>query len=242
MNTQDLGALIEHSLLKPTTTAMQVREVCREAREAGVSTLFVAPVHVVTAVRELSGAATRVGTVVGFPLGLNSPEIKTEEAVRAAAQGAECLDLVIHTGALKEGNHLSVIREIQDIVRAGAGATLTVIMEGALLTEAEKIRVCEMCREAGADFVQTATGNGPGGATVEDILLLKKHAGPVVGVVAAGGIRDLDRALSMISAGADRIGSSQGLRILRQWKERQLSGGPAGIETAVSEPAPEATV
>lgn len=215
-----MAARMDHTLLKPAITGMQVRAACAEAHELGVASIYVPPVHVVTAVREMAGAMTQVGTVTGFPLGFHATAIKAEEAARALAQGAQWIDLVINAGALREGDDLAVFREVQEIVRVASGMTVKVILELTLLTDDEKRRACAICRDAGADFVQTSTGYGPGGATIEDVQLLKEHAGPVMGVAAAGGIRDPEKALAMLNAGASRITSSSGLKILHQLKER----------------------
>lgn len=215
-----MAAQMDHTLLKPTVTVGQVRAACAEARELGVASIYVPPVHVVGAVRTLAGAQTQVGTVAGFPLGFCETAIKAEETARALAQGAQWIDVVINTGALREGDDLAVFREIQEIVRVASGMTVKVILEATLLDNDEKRRACEICRDAGADFVQTSTGYGPGGATIEDVRLLKEHAGPVMGVAAAGGIRDPEKALAMFDAGASRITSSNALKILRQLNER----------------------
>lgn len=215
MHSLELAQILDYTLLKPAVTAQQVRSACADARQLGIDCLYVPPVHVVTAVRELSGAATRVGSVVGFPLGQNTPHIKTEEAARALAQGAESIDLVINAGSLRENDDLAVLREIQSIVRVAAGATVKVILETALLSDDEKRRAAAMCREAGADFVQTSTGLGPGGATLGDIQLLKQACGPAMEVEAAGGIRTFEQAVAFITAGASRISTSSALTIMR---------------------------
>lgn len=226
MHPSELAQVLDYTLLKPAVTAQQVRSACSEVRQLGIACLYVAPVHVVTAVRELSGAPTRVGSVAGFPLGQNTPQIKTEEAARALAQGAESIDLVINAGSLRENDDLAVLREIQSIVRVAAGATVKVILEMTLLSDDEKRRAAEVCREAGADFVQTGTGLGPGGATLADVLLLKQVCGPAMEVEAAGGIRTLEQAAAFITAGASRISTSSAIAILRAASDAGMDTSP----------------
>jgi deoxyribose-phosphate aldolase len=206
--------LIDHTLLKPEATEAQVRELCAEAREFGFASVCVNPWYVPLVAELLADSAVRRCTVIGFPLGANRAETKAAEAQLAVANGATELDMVINVGALKSGRTDVVRDDIRGVVQAGGSTAITkVILETALLTADEITCACELAREAGAAFVKTSTGFGPGGATVEDVSLMRRTVGRSMGVKASGGIGTRQDAAAMIAAGATRIGASAGVRI-----------------------------
>lgn len=220
MEARSLARLIDLTLLKPDATSGDIVSLCAQAVEYDFFAVCVNPVFVKTAARELKDSDVRVCTVVGFPLGANMTEIKVAEAVRAIDAGASEIDMVANIGALKEGDYKKVFNDISSVVRACAFCSsdivVKVILETPLLTYKEKITGCRVAMEAGADFVKTATGFSPaGGATVKDVQLLRKTVGPHFGVKASGGIRSLSDALNMIEAGANRIGTSSGVQIIK---------------------------
>lgn len=211
-----IGKMIDHTILKPDATEDQVRKLCREAREHGFATVCVNPAYVSISAQELKGTDVGVTTVVGFPLGATTPTSKAVETRDAIANGATEIDMVINVGALKSGNDDLVRRDIEAVVDASGGkAIVKVILENALLTDDEKVRGCLLSKMAGADFVKTSTGFGPGGATVEDVRLMRTTVGPEMGIKAAGGIRDRETAKAMIAAGATRIGASASVAIAK---------------------------
>jgi deoxyribose-phosphate aldolase len=206
--------LIDHTLLKPEATEAQVRELCVEATEFGFASVCINPWYVPLVAELLADSPVRACTVVGFPLGANRSETKASEARLAAAQGATELDMVINVGALKSGKDDVVREDIRGVVEAGhPTAIIKVILETALLTADEIERACCLARDAGAAFVKTSTGFGPGGATVEDVALMRRTVGRMMGVKASGGIGTRQDAAAMIAAGATRIGASAGVRI-----------------------------
>lgn len=210
-----LARIIDHTLLKPDATAAQIEQLCREALQYGFAAVCVNPTWVPLAARLLQGSDVKVCTVVGFPLGATSTAAKVAEARAAIAAGAREIDMVINIGALKSGLYDQVRDDIRAVVEAAhPTATVKVILETALLTDAEKVQACRLAREAGADFVKTSTGFGPGGATVHDVALLRREVGPAMGVKASGGIRDRATALAMVQAGANRIGASASVAIV----------------------------
>jgi deoxyribose-phosphate aldolase len=212
---RELARLIDHTLLKPEASAPQIEQLCMEAKEYSFCSVCINPFWVPTAIKWLTGPGVKVCTVIGFPLGAISAAAKAEEAREAAASGAVELDMVLNIGALKSGDERTVRADIASVVAAaGSQAIVKVILETGLLTEVEKIRACIMAKEAGAAFVKTSTGFGPGGATVEDIELMRQTVGPNMGVKASGGIRDYATARKMIDAGASRIGASAGIAIV----------------------------
>ena len=211
---RNLAALIDHTLLKPDATDEQVRALCRDAREQSFASVCINPCHVALAVEELKGAPVKVCTVIGFPLGATTSEAKAFEAKTAVSHGAEELDMVLNIGKLKTGDTRYVEKDIRAVVEAAGGQTVKVILETALLTDDEKRRACEIVKKAGADFVKTSTGFSGGGATVEDIRLMRETVGPNMGVKASGGIRDRETAEAMIQAGATRIGASSSVAIV----------------------------
>jgi len=211
-----LAGMIDHTLLKPDATPEQVRKLCAEAVEYGFYAVCVNPVNVELAARLVQGSPVRVCSVVGFPLGANTTEIKVREAERAIADGAHEVDMVLNVGALKAGALEVVEEDIAAVVKAAhtGGALCKVILETGLLSDAEKVEACRRAVSAGADFVKTSTGFGPGGATAADIALMRRTVGPRVGVKASGGIRTYEAAREMVEAGATRIGASASVQIV----------------------------
>jgi len=211
-----LAALIDHTLLKPEATAAEIRKLCAEARQYGFASVCVNPYWTTLAATELRASNVSVCAVVGFPLGASATKIKVAETVTAIAEGAGEIDMVLNIGELRGGNHAAVERDIRAIVAAAAtrGVIVKVILETALISDEQKITACRIAKEAGAHFVKTSTGFGPGGATVEDVALMRRTVGPDMGVKASGGIRTLEDCKQMIVAGASRIGASAGVKIM----------------------------
>ena len=214
----NIAKIIDHTLLKPEATRDQIVQLCREAREYGFAAVCVNPSYVKLAAELLRGSSVKVCSVVGFPLGATLPEVKAYEARRAIEEGAAEIDMVINIGALKSGDLELVKRDIASVVDVchARGALCKVIIEAALLTDEEKVLACQLAKAAGADYVKTSTGFGPGGATVQDVALMRRTVGPEMGVKAAGGIRSYEAAKSMVEAGATRIGASAGVKIVRE--------------------------
>ena len=214
----NIAQMIDHTLLKPDATPQQIAQICAEAREYGFAAVCVNPVHVAQAVALLSGSATLVCSVAGFPLGATSTAVKVFETRQAIADGAREIDVVISIGHLKYGDNDHVLHDIRSVVEAAhtGGAICKVIIETALLTDEEKRRACLLAVEASADFVKTSTGFASGGATVEDVTLIRAVVGDRARIKAAGGIRTLADAHAMIAAGAARIGTSSGVAIVRE--------------------------
>lgn len=213
-----LAAYIDHTLLRPDATRQDVDRLCREAAEHGFATVCVNPCWVSRCAAALEEASVGVCSVVGFPLGANVPAVKAAEARQALADGATEIDMVINVGALKSGDVAWVEDDIGGVVLAcrACGALCKVILEMAYLTEEEKVTACILAKAAGADYVKTSTGFGPGGATVADVALMRRVVGPEMGVKAAGGVRDAAAARALIDAGATRVGASAGVQILRE--------------------------
>lgn len=218
----DVARLIDHTLLKPDATQSQISQLCHEARQHGFAAVCVNPTHVKLCHDLLKDSDVAVCTVVGFPLGATPPEVKAYEAQQSIDDGATEVDMVINIGALKGGEFDLVERDIAMVTRTchNNGAICKVIIEAALLTEQEKAKACELAKKAGADYVKTSTGFGPGGATVADVALMRQVVGPEMGVKAAGGIRNLADAEGMVEAGATRIGASAGVKIVQEAKKR----------------------
>lgn len=211
----NLAKYIDHTILKPETTEEQVKVICAEAREHGFFSVCVNPCFVSLVKKELEGSESKVCSVISFPLGANIPEVKAFEATKAIEDGADEIDMVINIGALKDGKYDYVREDIKAVVEACKGkALLKVIIEACLLTDEEKVKACELSKEAGADYVKTSTGFSTGGATAEDIALMRKTVGPELGVKASGGVRDFEGAKKMIDAGASRIGASASVAIV----------------------------
>jgi len=219
----EVARRIDHTLLKPDATRDEVEKLCAEARQYRFATVCVNPTWVRLCAAALRGCETRVCTVAGFPLGATPPEVKAYEAARAVADGACEVDMVLNVGALKSADYRLVERDIALVAEAcrAGGALSKVIIEAALLTDDEKVKACVLAKAAGADFVKTSTGFGPGGATVADVALMRRVVGPEMGVKAAGGVRDLKQAQAMIEAGADRIGASVGVKIVQESRGRE---------------------
>ncbi|UOB20328.1 deoxyribose-phosphate aldolase [Macrococcus armenti] len=211
----NLAKYIDHTALKPETTKAQIEQLAHEAREYGFMSVCVNPAHVAYAKSLLEGTDVLVCTVIGFPLGANTPAVKAFETKDAIANGAGEVDMVINVGALKDKNYDLVAEDIKAVVDAAGDVTTKVIIETALLTEEEKVKACEIAQSQGADFVKTSTGFSTGGATKEDIALMRKTVGPVMGVKASGGVRSYEDVMKMIEAGATRIGASAGVQILK---------------------------
>ena len=211
-----INKYIDHTLLKPSATSEQVKALCEEALKYNFKSVCVNPCFVALAHELLANSDVLVCTVIGFPLGSNTSEIKALEAQDAIANGADELDMVINVGALKSGDTDYVQTEIAGLARiAHASArVLKVIIETCLLNDEEKVIACNLSKEAGADFVKTSTGFSTGGATVDDIRLMREAVGPYMGVKASGGIRSADDAKAMIEAGASRLGASAGIAIV----------------------------
>ncbi len=217
----DLAKYIDHTLLKPEATEGQIRALCEEATQYGFAAVCVNPTWVALCHQLLAGTEIAVCTVVGFPLGATLPEVKAYETARVIEQGAREVDMVINVGRLKSRDFAYVEQDIAGVVEVAhaRGALVKVIIEAALLTEEEKVAACTIAKSAGADYVKTSTGFGPGGATVEDVALMRKVVGPDMGVKAAGGIRTAKAAWEMIRAGATRIGTSSGVKLVREDEE-----------------------
>lgn len=214
---QSIASLIDHTALKADTTEEQILTLCAEAKEFKFASVCVNPTWVKLAAEQLKDTEeVKVCTVIGFPLGASTPEVKAFETTNAIENGANEVDMVINIAALKDHNDELVERDIRAVVEAAKGLALTkVIIETSLLSEEEKVRACEIAVRAGTDFVKTSTGFSTGGATVEDIALMRKTVGPSIGVKASGGVRDLDGARAVIDAGATRIGASAGVSIVK---------------------------
>lgn len=213
---QNVAGLIDHTLLKADATKEQIKVLCEEAREYNFASVCVNPTWVKYASELLEGSEVKVCTVIGFPLGATTPETKAFETKDAIANGAHEVDMVINIGALKDKDDELVERDIRAVVAASTGKALSkVIIETSLLTDEEKVRACELAVKAGTDYVKTSTGFSTGGATVEDIALMRKTVGPDIGVKASGGVRNTRDAQNVIEAGATRIGASAGVSIVK---------------------------
>lgn len=211
-----IARMIDHTLLKPDATADQIAQLCYEARKYHFASVCINPSHVKLCADLLKDTDVKVCTVIGFPLGASSPDVKVFETQTALNDGATEIDMVINIGAIKSRDLELSARDIRGVVMTAhkANALVKVIIETALLDEEEKVIACLLAKEAGADYVKTSTGFSGGGATVEDIALMRRVVGPFVGVKASGGIRDRAAAESMVAAGATRIGASAGVKIV----------------------------
>lgn len=223
LSPEDVAATIDHTALKPATTAAEIRQLCSEALTYQFASVCVSPTWVALAAELLAGSPVRVCTVIGFPLGATLSAVKAFETAASIAAGAAEVDMVINIGQLKDADYDAVRDDIRGVVqaaRSSGGRTrpvvVKVIIETALLTEFEKRMACILAAEAGADFVKTSTGFSGGGATVEDIRLMRQVVGPQMGVKASGGIHDAASALALLDAGATRLGVSAGVEIMRE--------------------------
>lgn len=212
-----LASMIDHTLLKPEATPDMIAKLCLEAREYHFASVCVNPANVKLCAGLLHDSDVKVCSVVGFPLGATPPAVKAFETQNAIRNGAQEIDMVINIGALKAGDLELVSQDIQGVVAAAhaAKALVKVIIETALLTDEEKVSACQLAKEVGADFVKTSTGFSKGGATAQDVALMRKAVGPEMGVKAAGGIHSREEAEQMIAAGANRIGASAGIKIVQ---------------------------
>ncbi|KUF30947.1 MULTISPECIES: deoxyribose-phosphate aldolase [Lysinibacillus] len=212
---QNFARMIDHTLLKAEATKEQIEKLCAEAKQFNFASVCVNPTWVKRSSELLQGSDVLVCTVIGFPLGANTPAVKAFEAKDAIANGAKEVDMVINIGALKDKNYEHVQADIAAVVEAAKGSALVkVIIEACLLTDEEKVKACELAVAAGADYVKTSTGFSTGGATAEDIALMRKTVGPELGVKASGGVRSLEDMKKMVEAGATRIGASSGVAIM----------------------------
>jgi deoxyribose-phosphate aldolase len=218
-----LAGMIDHTYLKANDAAPAIEKLCAEAAQYGFATVMVHPAQIERCLSLLRGTAVQVGTVAGFPLGQNTSRVKAFETEDALERGAREIDMVINVSALQAGDAATVEEELAALSSAcrRAGAVSKVILETCYLSDAQKRQACRIAVEEGVDFVKTSTGLGPGGATVQDIRLMREAVGPDTGVKAAGGIRDLATALAMIEAGATRLGASASVAIVEEMKQRR---------------------
>ena len=227
----DVAGVIDHTLLKADATRDQIETLCREAAEYAFATVCVNPTWVALASKRLAGAATRVCSVVGFPLGATTADVKRYETQRAIFDGAREIDMVINVGALKSNDLRLVERDIEAVAGPcrDAGVLSKVIIEAALLRDEEKVTACTLAKAAGADYVKTSTGFGPGGATAADVALMRRVVGDDMGVKAAGGVKDYESLKAMVAAGATRVGASAGVRIVQESRgARPAAATPTG--------------
>jgi deoxyribose-phosphate aldolase len=220
--------MIDHTLLKPDATRDEIDKLCQEAVEFHFATVCVNPAWVARAAANLRGSSVGVCSVVGFPLGATTPDVKQYETRRAIYDGATEIDMVINVGALKSGDLRTVERDIEAVVDPcrQCGVISKVIIEAALLTDEEKVTASTLSKAAGADFVKTSTGFGPGGATAADVALMRRVVGADMGVKAAGGVRDLEGLKAMVAAGASRVGASAGVKIVQESQGQKGTSRP----------------
>lgn len=214
VGTKNLSGYIDHTVLYPDTTKKTVEKYCKEAIEHKFASVCINPTHVKYAAGLLKGTGVKVCTVIGFPLGASTPLVKAFETRDAIANGAQEVDMVINVGAVKDNDYELVENDIKAVVNAAGGVLVKVIIETCLLTDDEKVKVCQIAKKAGADFVKTSTGFSKSGATAEDVALMRRTIGPEMGVKASAGIRTAESAIQMINAGASRIGTSAGISIV----------------------------
>lgn len=225
-----LTKMIDHTLLKPDATQDQIAQLCFEARKYGFASVCVNPTWVELCAQLLKGSQVKVCTVIGFPLGATAPEVKSFETQNAIDHGATEIDMVANIGALKARDLELVARDIRGVVNVahGRGAIVKVIIETTLISDEEKTIVCLLAKEAEADFVKTSTGFAGGGATINDVALMRRVVGPEMGVKASGGVRTYEDAESMIKAGATRIGASAGVKIIQGPSQNTTPASPTG--------------
>ncbi|VDN46843.1 deoxyribose-phosphate aldolase [Petrocella atlantisensis] len=216
----NLAKYIDHTILKPDASRDEVEKICNEAKEYGFASVCVNVAHTKFVSEALKDSDVKTCTVVGFPLGAVLPEVKAYETKKAVENGSDEIDMVINIGALKDQDYELVERDIKAVVTAAEGALVKVIFETCLLSSDEIVKACELSMAAGADFVKTSTGFSTGGATVEDVTLMKQTIGNAGKVKASGGIRDYEQAMKMIEAGAERIGASAGIAIVKHEKTK----------------------
>lgn len=232
LSAADAAHLIDHTLLKPDATEAQIRQLCDEAKKYGFASVCVNATWVALCRKLLIDSPVKVCSVVGFPLGATLAEVKAFETERALHAGAHEIDMVINIGKLKTGEHQHVFHDIAAVTSAAhkAGAIVKAIIETALLSEDEKVAACVLAQAAGVDFVKTSTGFNGGGATVEDVALMRRVVGPELGVKAAGGIRTADALRAMVAAGATRIGASAGVQIIEEFDAKPADDDPVAEE------------
>jgi deoxyribose-phosphate aldolase len=225
-----VASMIDHTLLKPDATRQEIETLCREAAQYEFASVCVNPTWVSTCARFLQGSRVKVCSVVGFPLGATTADTKHFETRRAIFDGACEIDMVINVGALKSGDLRLVERDIEAVTGPcrESAALSKVIIEAALLTDEEKVTACTLAKAAGADFVKTSTGFGPGGATAHDVALMRRVVGEDMGIKASGGVRTLEGVKAMVAAGATRIGASAGVRIVQQSRGQQSTEAAKG--------------
>jgi deoxyribose-phosphate aldolase len=225
-----VASMIDHTLLKPDASRTEIETLCREAIEYRFATVCVNPTWVASCARLLQGSGVKVTSVVGFPLGATTPDVKHYETRRAIFDGAREIDMVINVGALKSGDLRLVERDIEAVAAPCREAAVVskVIIEAALLTDDEKVTACTLAKAAAADYVKTSTGFGPGGATAADVALMRRVVGDEMGVKAAGGVRDLEGLKAMVAAGATRVGASAGVRIVQESRGQSPAAPPKG--------------
>ena len=225
-----VASMIDHTLLKPDATRMDIESLCREAAEYKFASVCVNPTWVALCATLLRGSGVKVCSVVGFPLGATTADTKHFETRRAIFDGAREIDMVINVGALKSGDLRLVERDIESVTVPcrESSALSKVIIEAALLTDDEKVTACTLAKAAGADYVKTSTGFGPGGATAADVMLMRRVVGQEMGVKAAGGVRDLEGLKAMVAAGATRVGASAGVRIVQESEGKQPTATAKG--------------
>jgi deoxyribose-phosphate aldolase len=228
--TAGVSSMIDHTLLKPDATREEIDKLCREAAEFHFATVCVNPAWVSRCAANLRGSGVGICSVVGFPLGATTADVKQYETRRAIYDGATEIDMVINVGALKSGDLRTVERDIEAVVDPCRQCCVVskVIIEAALLSDEEKVTASTLSKAAGADFVKTSTGFGPGGATAADVALMRRVVGADMGIKAAGGVRDLQALKAMVAAGATRVGASAGVRIVQESRGQQGPAGPAG--------------
>jgi deoxyribose-phosphate aldolase len=226
----DVASMIDHTLLKPDATRADIEALCREASEYKFASVCVNPTWVAVCARLLQGSGVKVCSVVGFPLGATTADTKHYETRRAIFDGAREIDMVINIGALKSGDVRLVEQDIEAVASPcrETGVLSKVIIEAALLTDEEKVTACTLAKAAGADYVKTSTGFGPGGATAADVALMRRVVGDGMGVKAAGGVRDLEGLKAMVAAGATRVGASAGVRIVQESRGQQPTAAAKG--------------
>ena len=216
----DMAKYIDHTYLKPEASVNEIRKICDEAKKYHCASVCVNPSYIQYVAQQLEGSGVTPCCVIAFPFGTSTPEAKAFEASDAASKGAREIDMVINVGAIKSGDWLLVKRDIEGVVNAVKGrAKVKVIIEACLLTDEEKVKACTVAKLAGAAFVKTSTGYSTGGATVEDVRLMRETVGPETGVKASGGVRTYDDAIAMLKAGANRLGCSSTMKIVSGVKE-----------------------
>lgn len=215
VSNRPLNTYIDHTVLAANTPLTKIEKCCVEAMENHFASVCFNPIHVKYAAKRLAGSGVNVCTVIGFPLGANTPFVKAVETVEAIANGANEVDMVVNIGAIKDNNWDLVNEDISAVVKAANGTTVKVIIETCLLTDEEKVKVSQACVACGAQFVKTSTGFSTGGATPEDVALIRRAVGPTMGIKASGGVRSKEDAEKVIAAGATRIGTSGGVAILK---------------------------